>query len=144
MRILGPSLAHRRLWVRQIGEPTTVGSAMSNSDLGARGEALAALRLVDSGMEIVERNWRCRYGELDIVAREGEVLVFVEVKTRSGTGYGTPAESVTYAKQQRIRKLALAWLENRDSPWVRMRFDVVAIVMARGADPVVTHLRGVF
>ncbi len=117
---------------------------MSNSDLGARGEALAALRLADSGMEIVERNWRCRYGELDIVAREGDVLVFVEVKTRSGTGYGTPAESVTYAKQQRIRKLALAWLEDRESPWVRLRFDVVAIVIARGADPVVTHLRGVF
>ena len=117
---------------------------MSNAELGARGEALAALHLVDSGMELVERNWRCRHGELDIIARDGEVVVFVEVKTRSGTGYGTPAESVTYPKQQRIRRLALAWLDEQGGPWVKMRFDVVAIVMTRDGDPVVSHLRGVF
>lgn len=117
---------------------------MSNSKLGARGEALAALYLTDGGLEIVDRNWRCKYGELDIVARDGDVMVFVEVKTRSGTGYGTPAESVTYVKQLRIRRLALAWLDERGSPWVRLRFDVVAIVMPRDGDPVVSHLRGVF
>ncbi|MDJ0391919.1 YraN family protein [Rhodococcus sp. G-MC3] len=117
---------------------------MSNSELGARGEALAALQLVDSGMEVVDRNWRCRYGELDIVARDGDVVVFVEVKTRSGTGYGTPAESVTYAKQQRIRRLALAWLDERGSPWVRLRFDVIGVLMTRDGDPVVSHLRGAF
>lgn len=117
---------------------------MSNSELGARGEALAALQLVEGGMELIERNWRCKYGELDIVARDGDVLVFVEVKTRSGTGYGTPAESVTYEKQKRIRRLALAWLDQRGSPWVRLRFDVVAILMTREGDPVVSHLRGVF
>ncbi len=117
---------------------------MSNSKLGARGEALAVLHLVDAGMEVVDRNWRSRYGELDVVARDGDVLVFVEVKTRSGLGYGTPAESVTYSKQLRIRRLALQWLEERGSPWVRLRFDVVAIVMTRDGDPVVSHLRGVF
>ena len=117
---------------------------MSNSKLGARGEALAALHLVDGGMEIIDRNWRCRYGELDIVARDGDVMVFVEVKTRSGIGYGTPAESVTYAKQLRIRRLALAWLDERGSPWVQLRFDVVAILMTRDGDTVVSHLRGVF
>lgn len=117
---------------------------MSNSELGARGEALAALHLVDNGMELIDRNWRSRYGELDIVARDGDVMVFVEVKTRSGTGYGTPAEAVTPTKQHRIRRLALAWLDQRESPWVRMRFDVVAILMTRVGDPVITHLRGVF
>lgn len=117
---------------------------MSNSELGARGEALAALHLIDSGLEVVDRNWRSKYGELDIVARDGDVLVFVEVKTRSGTGYGTPAESVTYTKQQRIRRLALAWLDDRGSPWVRVRFDVIAILLTREGDPVVSHLRAVF
>ena len=117
---------------------------MSNSKLGARGEALAVLHLIDAGMEVIDRNWRSRYGELDIVARDGDVLVFVEVKTRSGVGYGTPAESVTHTKQLRIRGLALAWLDERGSPWVRLRFDVVAIMMTRNGEPVVTHLRGVF
>ena len=81
---------------------------------------------------------------MDLVARRGRSLVFVEVKTRSGIGYGTPAESVTYAKQLRIRRLALAWLDERGSPWVQLRFDVVAILMTRDGDPVVSHLRGVF
>ncbi|WP_072802316.1 YraN family protein [Rhodococcoides yunnanense] len=117
---------------------------MSKAELGARGEALAALHLVDGGMELVDRNWRCRHGELDIVARDGAVMVFVEVKTRSGTGYGTPAESVTFAKQQRIRTLALAWLQERGSPWVELRFDVVAIVISYDGDPVISHRRGAF
>lgn len=117
---------------------------MSNAELGARGEAFAALHLVESGMELVDRNWRCRHGELDIVARDGETMVFVEVKTRSGTGYGTPAEAVTPVKRDRIRKLALMWLAEHDYPWVRMRFDVVAILVARDGDPVVSHLRAVF
>lgn len=116
----------------------------SKSELGARGEELAALHLVDNGMDVLDRNWRSRYGELDIVARDGETIVFVEVKTRSGIGYGTPAEAVTYPKQLRIRRLALAWLEHRKSPWVRMRFDVVGIVVGRDGVPVLTHLRGVF
>ena len=123
---------------------TCGGAVVTNAELGARGEALAALCLVEGGMELIDRNWRCRHGELDIVARDGDVVAFVEVKTRSGTGYGSPAESVTYVKQQRIRKLALMWLEERGSPWVRVRFDVVAILMTREGDPVVSHLRGVF
>lgn len=118
--------------------------ANSRSELGARGEALATVHLVERGMEVLDRNWRCRYGELDIVARDGEVVVFVEVKTRSGVGYGTPAESVTPVKQVRIRKLALAWLDARASPWVRMRFDVVAVMMSRDGVPVISHLPGVF
>lgn len=129
---------------RRTDEHRGTDVADSRSTLGARGEALAALHLIDKGMELIDRNWRCRLGELDIVARDGDTMVFVEVKTRSGTGYGTPAESVTPVKQHRIRQLALAWLDQRGSPWVRLRFDVVGIVITRDGDPVVSHLPGVF
>ncbi|MGK8523419.1 YraN family protein [Nocardia asteroides] len=112
--------------------------------LGAHGEELAARFLCAAGMEIVARNWRCRYGELDLVVRDGDVTAFVEVKTRSGLGYGTPAESVTYVKQQRIRRLALLWLAEQDGPWRRIRFDVVSVLVARGSAPVITHLAAVF
>ncbi len=112
--------------------------------LGAHGEELAAEFLCAAGMEIVARNWRCRYGELDLIARDGDVTAFVEVKTRSGLGYGTPAESVTFAKQQRIRRLALLWLAEQDGPWRRIRFDVVSVLAVRGRAPVIDHLEAVF
>lgn len=95
-------------------------------------------------MEIVERNWRCRYGELDLIARDGAVTAFVEVKTRTGLGYGVPSESVTFAKQRRIRTVALTWLSQQDGPWRHIRFDVVGILLRRGHRPVVEHLAGVF
>lgn len=112
--------------------------------LGARGEELAAKFLCAAGMEIVARNWRCRYGELDLIVLDGDVTAFVEVKTRSGLGYGTPAESVTFAKQQRIRRLALLWLAEQDGPWRRIRFDVVSVLGAHGRAPVIDHLEAVF
>lgn len=117
---------------------------VSNQELGARGEAFAALYLVENGFEIVDRNWRSRAGELDIVAREGNTLAFVEVKTRSGVGFGTPAEAVTATKQLRIRKLAMEWLAVRGGHWVPVRFDVVAILLTRDGDPVITHIREAF
>ncbi|NUS94330.1 MAG: YraN family protein [Nocardia sp.] len=115
-----------------------------NAALGAQGEELAARYLQAAGMEIICRNWRCRYGELDLVVRDAGVTAFVEVKTRSGLGYGTPAEAVTYHKRQRIRRLALLWLTEQDGPWQRIRFDVIAILLSRTAEPVIDHLRAVF
>ncbi|MGV9614882.1 YraN family protein [Nocardia xishanensis] len=112
--------------------------------LGAYGEELAARFLQDSGMEIVVRNWRCRYGELDLIARNSDTTAFVEVKTRSGLGFGTPAEAVTFAKQQRIRRLALLWLAEQDGPWRRIRFDVISVLIAPGSRPVIDHLEAVF
>ncbi|MGW5310149.1 YraN family protein [Nocardia thailandica] len=112
--------------------------------LGAFGEELAAQYLREAGMEILARNWRCRYGELDLVVREAELTAFVEVKTRSGFGFGTPAEAVTFAKQQRIRRLALLWLAEQDGPWQRIRFDVVSVLVRRGHRPVVEHRPAVF
>lgn len=115
-----------------------------NTALGAHGEQLAAQYLQSAGMEIIGRNWRCRYGELDLIVRDAGVTAFVEVKTRSGLGYGIPAEAVTPEKQRRIRKLALLWLTEQDGPWQRIRFDVVSILLPRTAEPVIEHLRAVF
>ncbi len=95
-------------------------------------------------MEIVARNWRCRYGELDLIARAAATTVFVEVKTRRSLAYGTPAEAVTFGKQQRIRRLALLWLAEQDGPWQHIRFDVVSVLMTPGQRPRIEHLEAVF
>jgi putative endonuclease len=76
----------------------------------------------------LDRNWRCRDGELDIVARYDGTIVFSEVKTRSSNAYGSPAEAVGIAKQRRIRRLALQWLRDRDIRAAELRFDVVAVI----------------
>jgi putative endonuclease len=96
--------------------------------LGAEGEAQAACWYVQQGYEVVDRNWRCREGELDLVVRRGRQLVFVEVKTRTSTRFGTPAEAVTPTKQRRLRTLALRYLEATGQRSTSMRFDVVAIL----------------
>ncbi|MBO0728868.1 MAG: YraN family protein [Acidimicrobiaceae bacterium] len=102
--------------------------------LGRAGEAAAAAWYEDAGYTVVARNWRSRDGELDLIARRADTVVFCEVKTRTGDRFGTPAEAVTRAKQVRIRRLAAQWLaaQRGASPqWrgpVRLRFDVVAIV----------------
>ncbi|WP_433565556.1 YraN family protein [Nocardia sp. CA-151230] len=112
--------------------------------LGAQGEELAARYLAEAGMEIVARNWRCRFGELDVIAREGEVTAFVEVKTRRGLACGPPEEAVTYLKQQRIRAVAQHWLREQRGPWQRVRFDVVAVLLRPGRPPEIRHLKAVF
>jgi putative endonuclease len=113
--------------------------------VGRFGEQLAAERLAADGLTVLERNWRCTDGELDIVASEGTTLVFVEVKTRSSSAYGDPAEAVVPAKSARIRRLAVRWLIEHPEPyWPQLRFDVVAVVR-RGPDgPSVRHVRGAF
>lgn len=121
-----------------------VGGVGSKQALGAYGEKLAAQYLREAGMEIIARNWRCRYGELDLIVQDPSVTAFVEVKTRSGLGFGTPAESVTFSKQQRIRRLALLWLAEQEGPWRRIRFDVVSVLLPRGRTPVIDHLTAAF
>ncbi len=111
--------------------------------LGRYGEEVAARYLHERGYEIVERNWRCAQGELDIVARSGDTLVFVEVKTRSSVRYGTPAEAVTGVKLRRIRGLAAAWLAERRPPVAELRFDVVSVLRADRGAAQVEHLQGV-
>lgn len=113
--------------------------------VGRFGEQLAVDTLVAGGLTILERNWRCADGELDIVAREGKTLVFVEVKTRSSIAFGDPAEAVQPPKTARVRRLAVRWLvEHPDPYWPQIRFDVIAVVRLGPDGPVVTHLRGAF
>ena len=121
------------------------GRAASRTALGRYGEDLAVQHLQAAGLEVLARNWRCRAGELDVVARDGATLVFVEVKTRSGTGFGEPAEAVGPVKARRIRRLACSWLmEHRPSGGHELRFDVISVVRRPGCQPVVHHLRGAF
>jgi putative endonuclease len=103
--------------------------------VGVGGEALAARWYEHRGYEVLARNWRCREGEIDLVVRSGNCVVFCEVKTRSTGAFGTGSESVTASKQRRIRRLAASWLSElgpaSDRSWVDVRFDVVSITAGR-------------
>ncbi len=96
--------------------------------LGARGEALVADWYREHGYEIVARNWRCRNGELDLIATNRIEVVFCEVKTRSSTAFGTPAEAVTWAKQRRLRQLAAEWIDQAPRRPRQIRFDVAGVI----------------
>ncbi|HET7802226.1 MAG TPA: YraN family protein [Humibacillus xanthopallidus] len=112
--------------------------------LGDYGERLAARYLLAQGVQILDRNWRCVRGELDIVAREGADLVVCEVKTRSGEGFGAPFEAVTWRKQRRLRQLGGLWRdEHPDQSAGPLRIDVVSILCLPGRPARLEHLRGV-
>ena len=116
----------------------------TTSDLGVHGERIAVSYLTDRGFRVLDRNWRCREGELDIVARDGDALVFCEVKTRRGVGYGHPVEAVSRTKQRRLRTLAHRWLAAHDEHAPDLRFDVVGVLVRRSRPALVTHLRAAF
>lgn len=116
----------------------------SRAQIGALGEDMAVEHLRSCGLRVLARNWRCRYGELDVVAAEGDhTLVFVEVKTRTGDGFGGLPEAVTPVKVRRVRRLAGLWLAGQDTRWDAVRIDVVGVRLGRHRDPEVLHLRGV-
>jgi putative endonuclease len=104
-------------------------------DLGRRGEALAARELRRRGYVILERRWRCRIGEIDIVARDGEVLVVVEVKARSRRDYGPPIDAVDRDKRRKLEKLARAYLQAKKLSDVPLRFDLVGVTFSAGERP---------
>lgn len=120
----------------------------AKDELGRFGEDLAVRYLSSAGLAVLERNWRCRAGEIDIVATEGRALVVCEVKTRRDDAFGGPLLAVTPVKLARLRRLAAQWLDERGAQMLRntpreIRIDVVG-VWAGGADEVrVEHLRGV-
>lgn len=148
--------------------------ASDRGGLGRYGEEVAAAHLVAAGLTIVDRNWRCREGEVDIIALDGDVLVMCEVKTRRGVGFGTPLDAVTPAKAARLRRLALHWLtDQRERPtssdaalqsagtdsagtiamapshpafarYTEVRFDIVSVLRPLSGAMSVEHLRGAF
>lgn len=111
--------------------------------LGLKGELAARRFLRKKGWKILAQNFQCRYGELDLIARDGDCLVFCEVKTRSVGMIAPPQESVTYAKQQKMIKTALYWLQSKDMD-VPMRFDVIAVTADAGGHLAVEHLENAF
>jgi putative endonuclease len=112
--------------------------------LGRRGEDLAVQYLEQRGLIVLSRNWRCREGEVDVVATDRQRLVVCEVKTRSGERFGRPAEAVDARKAARIRRITQAWLAAHRVRWCEVRFDVVA-VDARPDGPVaVQHIKAAF
>jgi putative endonuclease len=117
-----------------------------SSGIGKQGENAAYAHLVNQGFEIVARNWRCGYGETDIIAREGKVLVFVEVRTRkdvlgSGEAYKTP---VSAKKKERLLKLSRIFAKNYQSDYEEVRFDVIAIKVYQPDRAFLYHVRNVF
>lgn len=124
---------------------STNGSAAAATKraLGAYGESLAARHLVDQGMVLLDRNWRCPAGEIDLVLRDGGVLVVCEVKTRSSLACGTPHEAVTAAKVARMQELARRWQEDHDVEAPDVRLDMVCVLRPRRGPSTVEHVRGI-
>ena len=111
--------------------------------LGKRGEDAAAAYLIDKGYLIVSRNYRRRSGEIDIICKDGNCYVFIEVKTRQGTYFGDPIEAVTVHKQRQIRRTALDYLTRKNLLDIPVRFDVIGIMLTDGRTDI-THIIDAF
>ena len=121
----------RRVTPRGLDRPRqglTAPETTHNQSFGAWGEELVATWYREHGYAIVARNWRCRQGEIDIIASSGSVLVICEVKTRANADFGSPASAVDVNKQQRLRRLAAHWLSDNPNSRVSVRFDVAAVI----------------
>lgn len=119
------------------GRSKTAGG--HNVELGRRGEDAAARFLDRRGYDIVERNWRCAAGEADIIARDNEFVVFVEVKTRSNCDCGLPAEAVNDEKRERYERIAALFLQGYDVVDVPVRFDIISIVVLSSDRALIRH-----
>jgi putative endonuclease len=117
----------------------------SRAEIGALGEQVAVDYLQGLGLRVLDRNWRCRYGELDVIVVDdtARAVVFVEVKTRTGEQFGGVAQAVTPAKVRRLRRLAGLWLAQQSGRWAAVRIDVVTVRIGRRRTPEITHIQGV-
>ena len=117
----------------------------SRAEIGAMGEQLAVDHLGQLGWRVLARNWRCRYGELDVIATDdtAQTIVFVEVKTRTGEQFGGVEQAVTPVKVRRLRRLAGVWLAQQHGSWSSVRIDVITIRIGRRRTPELTHIQGV-
>ena len=138
---LGPSPIHRMSFLKKYYAKK---EEAPHSD-GNRGEAAASQRLAEQGYQILDANWRCPYGEIDLIARDGDQLVFCEVKTRTEDGIGTPGEAVSLSKQKKLTAAALSYLSEHPSG-LQPRFDVVEVTLSGGNGAVlsVEHLKNAF
>ncbi|HET7667562.1 MAG TPA: YraN family protein [Mycobacterium sp.] len=120
-------------------------TSLSRAEIGALGERLAVEHLQSLGLRVLTRNWRCRYGELDVIAADDAAgaVVFVEVKTRTSDQFGGVSQAVTPSKVRRLRRLAGLWLAGQRDSWATVRIDVVGVRIGRTRVPQITHLRGV-
>ncbi|MDR1185242.1 MAG: YraN family protein [Coriobacteriales bacterium] len=112
--------------------------------LGNQGEDLACTYLRNQGAEIIERNWKCQAGEADVIIREGDDIVFVEVKTRSSDSAGFPEEAVNLKKRRRYEKIAMEYLFSHDLPTARVRFDVLALLLSNNGKAFLRHHRDAY
>jgi len=119
------------------------GRRLTSRSAGARGEDLALRYLIGRGYEVVERNYRTRRGEIDLIVRKRDTIVFVEVKLRHSTEFGDPLEAVTPRKQATIRSLAEQYLADHQPDYDTVRFDVIGILAERGSLRV-THVENAF
>ena len=115
-------------------------------ELGRKGEEIALNFLKEKGYELIARNYRChKFGELDLVMRDGKYLVFVEVRTKKNTVHGTPLETVDYAKRRQIEKMAKLYMTKEKVPEnTYCRFDVVGIVLSGNGEPQIEHIQDAF
>jgi len=120
-------------------------TTLSRAEIGALGEQLAVDHLRSLRLRVLERNWRCRYGELDVIAADDEagVVVFVEVKTRTSDHFGGVEQAVTPDKVRRLRRLAGLWLAAQTGSWAGVRIDVIGVRIGRRRTPEITHIQGV-
>lgn len=128
-----------------VGPQSGVMTTLTRAQIGALGEQLAVDHLSSVGLRVLSRNWRCRYGELDVIAADdaARIVVFVEVKTRTSDQFGGVAQAVTPDKVRRLRRLAGLWLAAQDGRWAAVRIDVVGVRIGRTRTPEITHLEGV-
>jgi putative endonuclease len=115
----------------------------AKDELGRRGEQAAVEYLERAGLRILDRNWRCAEGEIDIVAAERQVLVVCEVKTRSSTRYGSPLEAISRSKRARLRRLAIRWLVAHGVLFDEVRIDVIGLIPDESGVYRIEHVRGV-
>lgn len=116
----------------------------SKKQVGDRGEDIAVDLLKSKDYKIIERNFRFGHGEIDIIAKDGEILVFIEVKTRKNLEFGQPEYAVTKNKQQQIRKISEAYLYEKKIMDVDCRIDVIAILLKKNLPPQINHIENAF
>ena len=120
-------------------------TSLTRAEIGTLGENLAVEHLTSLGLQVLDRNWRCRYGELDIIVADGatRTAVFVEVKTRTSDLFGGVEQAVTPEKVRRLRRLAGLWLAGQDGSWAKVRIDVIGVRIGRQRTPEITHVQAV-